>query len=218
MPTRGMIDENGLIISHEYVQSLPPAKKTARVKSSSSHKQVKSAVHQSDHAKQSRSHADVTERKQAAKLDTSVRATVKCPLCNVTVRVSRIQKHNRKCHLDKTTVPKPSIEKHFVPPTLVRCTACGAMVREDNLSKHLRKVHSGKTRIKRTTIKSPHPTQTRVNISYQPSGQHVTETYTQASDETRYGDKYLGQTYRESSGMFGSLPLYDDYSEESGPG
>lgn len=34
-------------------------------------------------------------------------------------------------------------------------------------------------------------------------------------EEGRYGDKYLGHMRRESDGRFGSLPLYDDYGEES---
>ncbi len=39
-----------------------------------------------------------------------------------------------------------------------------------------------------------------------------------SSNETRYGGKYLGQVRREWDGKFGSLPLYDDYGEESDPG
>ncbi len=37
-------------------------------------------------------------------------------------------------------------------------------------------------------------------------------------EEGSYGGKYLGHMRRESDGSFGSLPLYDDYGEESGPG
>ncbi len=37
------------------------------------------------------------------------------------------------------------------------------------------------------------------------------------SEELDFGDKYLGQVRRESDGSFGSLPLYDDYGEESSP-
>lgn len=34
------------------------------------------------------------------------------------------------------------------------------------------------------------------------------------TNEKEYGDKYFGISFREN-GSFGSLPLYDDYSEES---
>lgn len=37
------------------------------------------------------------------------------------------------------------------------------------------------------------------------------------SDEGSYGDKYLGQVRRDYDGSFGSIPLYDDYGEESFP-
>jgi hypothetical protein len=43
------------------------------------------------------------------------------------------------------------------------------------------------------------------------------EALSQSLDETREGGKYLGQMRREGNGRFGSLPLYDDYGEESGP-
>lgn len=36
-------------------------------------------------------------------------------------------------------------------------------------------------------------------------------------DEGSYGDKYLGQVCRDYDGSFGSIPLYDDYGEESFP-
>jgi hypothetical protein len=36
-------------------------------------------------------------------------------------------------------------------------------------------------------------------------------------EEGSYGDKYLGQVRRDYDGSFGSIPLYDDYGEESFP-
>lgn len=35
-------------------------------------------------------------------------------------------------------------------------------------------------------------------------------------EETRFGDKGLGQTVRDN-GRFGSISLYDDYGEEAYP-
>ena len=34
------------------------------------------------------------------------------------------------------------------------------------------------------------------------------------TNENKYGDKHFGTSFRDN-GPFGSLPLYDDYSEES---
>jgi len=39
--------------------------------------------------------------------------------------------------------------------------------------------------------------------------------FDQAFHESRFGDKYVGLSRRESSGRFGSLPLYDDYGDEA---
>ncbi|MBU6362340.1 MAG: hypothetical protein KGS46_20205 [Chloroflexi bacterium] len=41
------------------------------------------------------------------------------------------------------------------------------------------------------------------------------ESLWQSSDESSYGDKYLGHMQREWDGKFGSLPLYDDYGDEA---
>ncbi len=39
----------------------------------------------------------------------------------------------------------------------------------------------------------------------------------QSDQESNYGDKYVGQMRRDYDGTYGSLPLYDDYGDESGP-
>lgn len=49
--------------------------------------------------------------------------------------------------------------------------------------------------------------------------EHQKEALRQSrSEEGSYGGKYLGHMRRDSDGRFGSLPLYDDYGEDSGPG
>jgi hypothetical protein len=49
------------------------------------------------------------------------------------------------------------------------------------------------------------------------SDQHSqSEALTQSASEKRFADKYVGQMRREWDGKFGSLPLYDDYGDESG--
>jgi len=49
------------------------------------------------------------------------------------------------------------------------------------------------------------------------SEQHEEVLRQSRGEEGSYGGKYLGQMRRERDGRFGSLPLYDDYGEESGP-
>jgi len=41
------------------------------------------------------------------------------------------------------------------------------------------------------------------------------ESFLQSFDEKRDGGKYLGHMRRESSGQFGSLPLFDDYDDDA---
>ena len=46
---------------------------------------------------------------------------------------------------------------------------------------------------------------------------YTEEELNQSDHESRFGEKYLGQMRRDYDGTFGSIPLYDDYGEESGP-
>ncbi|MFH7326659.1 hypothetical protein [Desulfurivibrio sp. C05AmB] len=43
---------------------------------------------------------------------------------------------------------------------------------------------------------------------------YYSDLYLINTNENKYGGKYLGTSFRDN-GPFGSLPLYDDYSEES---
>lgn len=43
---------------------------------------------------------------------------------------------------------------------------------------------------------------------------YYSDLYLINTNENEYGDKHLGTSFRDN-GSFGSLPLYDDYSEES---
>lgn len=56
-------------------------------------------------------------------------------------------------------------------------------------------------------------------INYQEQnaqGNNVAEAFHQAFDEKMDGGKGLGHMQREWDGKFGSLPLYDNYDDESG--
>lgn len=73
-----------------------------------------------------------------------------------------------------------------------------------------------KPAIKRQKTKPPSNNTPRRSGSVQ-DRERVKDVNRRLSEELDFGDKYLGQVRRESDGSFGSLPLYDDYGEESSP-
>ena len=107
-----------------------------------------------------------------------------------------------------------------VPP-LVECPGCGCAVRRDRLDKHLHtKCPVGDTtaRTSGPLPKRPAPMQggdeddTTADLQDSDPG---SESFRQSLYESSDGGKYLGHMRREWDGKFGSLPLYDDYSDES---
>jgi hypothetical protein len=136
--------------------------------------------------------------------------------------------------------PTPSPSSSVPKKPLVVCSLCGVNVREDRLPKHMFKVHPSKsmrfsmpkstqtTRDVTKKVKTPStrparnrvrlPSRVRQRAPTRPRGQGTANGYLeQIFDDPRYGGKYIGQTLRESDGSFGSIPLNDNYSEESGP-
>lgn len=87
---------------------------------------------------------------------------------------------------------------------MVRCPYCACSVREDRLNKHCHKVHNISHESRNHNVSR----QARQSRTEKP------ESLEQAYLETRDGGKYLGYMAREN-GRFGSLPLYDDYGDES---
>ena len=109
---------------------------------------------------------------------------------------------------------------------LVPCPTCGSPVRQDRLTKHVLKCHSkAQKRPARIAVPKQGKTKATKHLhkqSVSPSKAtghpaHEKESFIQSFEETRYGDKGIGQVHREYDGKYGSLPLYDDYSDESGP-
>ena len=105
----------------------------------------------------------------------------------------------------RTRTPKPATTK-----PMTTCPICGVNVRKDRLDKHVRKVH---------------PASSRDTLGQQNKGKRAPaaapvaslESLRQSDHEARFGDKYVGQSHRDSDGTFGSLPLYDDHGDEAGP-
>lgn len=100
-------------------------------------------------------------------------------------------RHGRGLEKDQTPlfVPAPTFRNIAI------CSICGTTVKNKRLNRHMKKVHpKAKSQFSKTNDKKS---------VYVPN------------DVSLDGGKYLGYMLRESNGRFGSLPLYDNYGEES---
>lgn len=52
------------------------------------------------------------------------------------------------------------------------------------------------------------------DYKYEEGDDYYSDSHIINTNESSYGDKYLGKSFRDR-GSYGSLPLYDDYSEDS---
>lgn len=124
--------------------------------------------------------------------------------------------------------PEPQTPKQLNP-----CPVCSVPVRSDRLSKHLAKVHPQAQPSAPLNGRSTPPAQTpsaknsrarkgssvsATSQAYLPSTRYGEEASLEALDQSyrdrRDGGKELSQSRRDH-GQFGSLPVYDDYSEDS---
>lgn len=145
--------------------------------------------------------------------------SVICASCRVRVRESRWKEHVRRAHSDTRGNPMIGSEPQ------VFCPDCRVDVKERNWKKHLRKVHSvrhdrsnnGAAGISRTQSRRRNSSRANSTVFDTAAKQRGYQQFRELFEETRFGGKYLGQMRREPNGRFGSLPLYDDYGEESGP-
>jgi endogenous inhibitor of DNA gyrase (YacG/DUF329 family) len=140
------------------------------------------------------------------------RSIVNCPHCGVEVREKNLARHLKTVH--------PRNERSQ-SRTMTNCPECGVQVREKNLARHLGKVHQKqkpqKNRRRDFEQKAPRDgTSHERGRSISTKDAAKLEALRQSLDERRDGGKYLGYMSRES-GKFGSLPLYDDYGDESEP-
>ncbi|NIM95044.1 MAG: hypothetical protein GTO18_15200 [Anaerolineales bacterium] len=108
--------------------------------------------------------------------------------------------------------------KKRTPPITV-CPECRCKVRYDRLEKHLRKVHKlvlDKESDKSLAITKSGEVSGKTGGHSKHSRNVAGEQVGQERDDPIYGGKYLGW-YRREQGKFGSLPLYEDHDDESGP-
>ena len=221
VPIRIVVDENGFVVSSEFVPEREPPKPLGKRKGST----VK---------KSGAKPRSVTGAKKApAYSDASARTSL-CPVCGITVASDRLGRHRRKVHsgrggagsgASRTHEPRKLLPKGLSPQQtpggrrMVRCSACDVNLKDSNWEKHLAKVHPAKAGYSGGKARPSSGGTSRkkgrgVSVANPNQGERTTRAL---FEETSFGDKYLGQARREPEGRFGSLPLYDDYGEESGP-
>lgn len=218
MPRRITTDVNGVVIS---VESIPERVSAREQKLTIHTKTAKSPVQKR-----------VSNHKVASKYK-----MVRCPSCRVMIKESSLKKHLlKKCdknvHKESSLLPTPLKSSLLTPwqtrsgRTFVRCSKCQVNVRESNWQKHLTKVHPKPE--KNSTNKDLSLKEQTVPIGFSQNREKIPGTLSPSSnearlvargliEETQFGDKYVGQYNREVDGRFGSISLYDDYSEESYP-
>ncbi|MCE7987217.1 MAG: hypothetical protein DYG89_39100 [Caldilinea sp. CFX5] len=151
-----------------------------------------------------------------------------CPHCHVLLQPENIKRHMKHAHgkLDvqsksgksstKTRSAMPAKSGKTSQP-LTACPVCGVAVGERRLAKHLRKVHPthASQAHEAKVVKQKTPQQNEQSQRQSTTRQQQLAEFEQAFHESRFGDKYVGLSRREGNGRFGSLPLYDDYSDDA---
>lgn len=169
------------------------------------------------------------------------RKLVLCSVCNVQVRKDRWDKHIAKVHSAVPRVgPRATKRPKKISTKTVGRGKTTESIKEEmrGIDRSLKKLAPGFHRLKieelqrrrnmlLKMLRGPQqasqrtPTRTRRKGVGNPGiySENQAEALRQSrSEESNFGGKYLGHMRRESDGSFGSLPLYDDYGEESGPG
>lgn len=181
-----------------------------------------------------------TESKRNLHHPTTNEAEIQCPFCRVKVRKGRLGTHLRKAHHQEIAPnaeiyllnsPLPTTRKKSAggqpssarkEKSLTTCTICGAVVRVDRLLKHCARVHNPKTLSQVNESDVVRTRETSSGKRSRGSKNDLKRSDRKTSDvtsiqppwEPRFGDKYLGYPAREA-GKYGSIPLYDDYGDES---
>jgi len=133
---------------------------------------------------------------------------VACPECAAKVRYNRLDNRLRRVHSKSPTTCTPRQQQQRAPRELVSCPTHHATVQKDKLAVHMRKVHGVLTMRDRRASLETRSTTPRTWLD-------------RASDvlldeHEQDGGRYLGFMARENC-KFGSLPLYDDYSDGAWP-
>ncbi len=143
-------------------------------------------------------------------------AVYQCLYCQVHLRTSEVVNHKARCPNKKPETPRAKVAKQ--PRAVsgdILCGVCNRYVHPDHISDHVKKYHRKVPFIPAKTGQENFP-----NPRYQnPRVERPKTISTRKKHETddhMDGSKDLGHLRRESNGQFGSFPLHDDYSEESG--
>jgi hypothetical protein len=150
----------------------------------------------------------------------------KCRYCNYHIPTERFQAHTENCvrlwkkknARKRSGVPlkpapvSPSPPGAFVgtavqPRGMTTCTICKCRLYAKNLARHLKRTHSTepvRNELPRTVHSDP------VTI---PPESALPELVRQGPQDA---SKYIGHFARDR-GQFGSMPSYDDFSDEGGP-
>jgi hypothetical protein len=146
-----------------------------------------------------------------------------CSYCNFQVPTKRFQAHEDNCaRLWKKKNARKRSGAPLTPPpaslsrpagtavqsdAMITCTICQCRLNAKNLERHLRRAHV------------PEPARTKVPRTIRPRTVPVTSE-TAAPERTHYdsqdASKYMGHFVRDH-GRFGSMPSYDDFSDEGSP-
>lgn len=150
----------------------------------------------------------------------------RCSYCNFQVPTERFQAHEDNClrlwkkkntrkRSGAAIVPTSprlsrrvaSVSSGVKSDTMIQCTICQCQLRAKNLARHLRRAHA--TELVRAEL--PRTTHPRAVSA-------ISET---AAPELAHSDlqdasKYIGHFARDH-GRFGSMPAYDDFSDEGSP-
>ena len=158
---------------------------------------------------------------------------VRCLQCNLELPRTDLESHLLSAHtevqslvvsVDRAHGGVPSSKGHQEGEWMT-CETCGVAVLGRNYLKHRRNVHP--TTTKTQSRRAPEPqaltqTGTEPSTAHPGPASYARNTRPTGNKSLRYeddpydGGKYLGFFSREG-GRFGTLPLFDDYSDESTP-
>ena len=163
------------------------------------------------------------KKKKKGKAVPQASGMVTCPYCKIRIRSDRKEKHITKVHQNQITITKkikhhssfPKMKKVLIEPDKkqpVRCNVCNIKIHPDLLKDHNLRYHNTLNKPVEITIeKSPVKQNNLTRERFAPK-----KSYSYTYDP-RDGGKYLGFHKRDFDGKYGSMPIYDDYGEESGP-
>jgi len=143
------------------------------------------------------------------------------------------QKNKKRSSASATTRSVSSGYLRFDGKSWTKCPVCEAKLLEKNLGKHQRKIHGIEVssrsapgqaserkkvlgnvkKAKRRKTSLPSSAGGRRTGTGRPTDLHEQRLH-QSYEDQHFGGKGLGH-FRREEGRFGSLPLYDDYGEES---